>query len=536
MHSPADCRMSLSGALLLSLFTQCIDSRHVHRRHIHNHLHRVETTPFNTVTAATTALPSSPLLSNSGTVPAEPEEIVNNTQTLLADAFRFSLEIERRLSDIERLLDKIATRSLSSSIPPTTPTGTMGVMSMTASALAATTTSIMSYGQAGPLSLSSISGYGNLSAPYMNGTGYHSPSLASSTTTYPMQAGKTFSAFYTTDITTTITISGSAEVVTSAVATYSLQAAPPAYTFNPAASDNLAVYYGQTPNTEAGGLIKLCEQEDVDIVIISFLMDFFANESMPAISFGPACDPPNTAQSEQAPGLLDCPALATQVSGCQAIGKKVMLSLGGYLANTSFVSDNQAEHFAETLWNLFGAGRDNLDIRPFGPDVVLDGFDIDNENHDTSHYNAFATALKAQYKKDTNKDYYLSAAPQCPIPDESIPLGAMKQADFVWVQFYNNPICNLNSTGFQDSFSAWSKQLMSNGTTPGPRLYIGAPGFAGAGSGYTNGSQFGGIVQQARSLNVSNFGGVMLWDGSEGTANIDEYGVSYLDYAKAAVQ
>lgn len=232
---------------------------------------------------------------------------------------------------------------------------------------------------------------------------------------------------------------------------------------------------------------------------------------------------------------MDCPTLATQITGCQTIGKKVLLSLGGYLANSSFVSDKQAVKFAETLWDLFGAGRNSLDLRPFGTDVIIDGFDIDNENHNTTYYDTFATELRKHFAKDTSKTYYLSAAPQCPIPDESIPLAAMKQADFVWVQFYNNPSCNLNSTSFKASFEAWSKQF-SNGTTGTPRLYIGAPGFAGAGSGYTNGSQFSGFVKEARKANVSNFGGVMLWDGSEGLANVDEYGDSFLDYAKAAVQ
>ncbi|KAK5121299.1 hypothetical protein LTR85_005465 [Meristemomyces frigidus] len=373
--------------------------------------------------------------------------------------------------------------------------------------------------------------------PLSNSSSLATSSASSLATSYPIVAGKTYTAFYNTEVTTTVTVFGGAEVVTSTIATYSLAPTAPAYTFRADAEDNVAVYWGQTPNTVAQGLIGLCEQADVDIVLISFLDDFFGGgEGYPKINFGPACYPANTAQKEQAPGLLDCSTtLATQVAGCQTIGKKVLLSLGGYIANTSFVSDTQAIKFAETLWDLFGAGRGSLDLRPFGPDVVIDGFDIDNENHNTSHYDVFATELRKQFAKDTSKTYYLSAAPQCPMPDESIPLAAMKEADFVWVQFYNNPSCNLNSTGFQASFKAWSKQLL-NAEGKSPQLYIGAPGFAGAGSGYVNGSEFSRYVKEARKLKVKNFGGVMLWDGSEGMANIDEYGASYLDYAKAAVQ
>ncbi|KAI7337374.1 glycoside hydrolase family 18 protein [Hortaea werneckii] len=381
---------------------------------------------------------------------------------------------------------------------------------------------------------------GNYSAPT-------SPIVPTGTdSAYQIIPGKTYTASYTALITTTISDHGTASVATSAVPTYSLQAQPPVYQFDPDASDNLAVYWGQTPNTTAEGLLQLCENADVDIVILAFLNQFYPEngQGYPGINFGPACDPASINQQQKAPDLLDCTRFATQIQGCQALGKPVLLSLGGYLANTSFVSDNQAEHFAETLWNLFGAGREELGIRPFGPDVVLDGFDIDNENHNTSFYNTFATALRKQFEKDPKrKRYYISAAPQCPIPDESIPLEAMRQADFVWVQFYNNPSCNLNSTGFEKSVQDWAVQL-ANGTSlgnatvaaKGPKMYLGAPAFAEAGSGYVNGSELAGYLARVKNLSLPNLGGVMLWDGTMGALNVDELGASYLDYAKAAVQ
>lgn len=165
----------------------------------------------------------------------------------------------------------------------------------------------------------------------------------------------------------------------------------------------------------------------------------------------------------------------------------------------------------------------------------MDGFDIDNENHNTTYYQTFAKALRQQYLSDENNTYYISAAPQCPRPDQSIPMGAMVEADFVWVQFYDNPECNLDSDGFQASFAGWSADLASNSTTPGkPRLYIGA--LSTAGSGYVVGSGLETIVSQARELYTSNFGGVMLWDGTEAMDNVDQYGDSYLVYAKESLQ
>lgn len=321
-----------------------------------------------------------------------------------------------------------------------------------------------------------------------------------------------------------------------------LSTSPPtlsSYTFDASSEDNVAVYYGTTPKTEIGGLASLCANHNVDIVILSFLFAFFDANGQPSIDFGPGCSDPTPTQATLAPGLKDCSALAQEIAICQSIGKKVLLSLGGYNSNTSFTSSQQASDFASTLWDLFGGGNgtsSNPDLRPFGPDVRVDGFDIDNENHRTDHYQTFTTALRAKLDSDSSKTYYLSAAPQCPIPDESIPLGALLQADFVFVQFYNNPSCNLDSAGFQESFRRWSS-LLGEGTANAlrPRLYVGAAGFEGAGSGYVKGSGLGTRVRTARELYVDNLGGVMLWDGSEAGANLDQYGVSYLEYAKAAL-
>lgn len=308
------------------------------------------------------------------------------------------------------------------------------------------------------------------------------------------------------------------------------------YVFNAESEDNVAVYYGTTPTTTDGGLNSLCSNPNVDIVILSFVFSFFDANGYPSIDFGPGCSSQTSAQADTAPGLKDCSALASEITACQALDKKVLVSLGGYNSNTSFASETQAADFASTLWDLFGAGSGaDAGLRPFGSDVVVDGFDLDNENHSTDHYETFATALRERFTTDDSKTYYLSAAPQCPIPHESIPIGALQQADFVWVQFYNNPSCNLDTPGFQQSFKAWSELLASGMQVRGPRLYIGAAGFEGAGTGYVKGSGLGTRVRSAKGLYVENFGGVMLWDGSEAALNEDQYGVDYLEYAKSAL-
>ena len=212
----------------------------------------------------------------------------------------------------------------------------------------------------------------------------------------------------------------------------------------------------------------------------------------------------------------------------------MLVSLGGYYSNVTFASDTEAIQLAQNLWDLFGAGDGlNASLRPFGS-IVVDGFDLDNESKDPTSYTTFAQALRTLFASDKKKKYYLSAAPQCPRPDASIPVSAMALCDFVFVQFYNNPSCELSSAGFADSFAGWSDELFAaNNNT---KLYIGVGASAAAGSGYVDGAGLGHQVSLARQLYTENLGGVMLWDGVEGLGNVDEYGNDYLVYAKGSLE
>lgn len=107
--------------------------------------------------------------------------------------------------------------------------------------------------------------------------------------------------------------------------------------------------------------------------------------------------------------------------------------------------------------------------------------------------------------------------------------------DFVFVQFYNNPECEINSSGFNDSINTWSTALEASTLAAKPRLYIGAPAFSEAGStAYAKiGSPEGmeAVAKDARGLSLSNFGGIMFWDGPEGMLNV-EGGKDIIAWAK----
>lgn len=117
--------------------------------------------------------------------------------------------------------------------------------------------------------------------------------------------------------------------------------------------------------------------------------------------------------------------------------------------------------------------------------------------------------------------------------------------DFIWVQFYNNPFCNLNSPGFLASLASWSASLSSNGTSGGfvdvgngvssPRLYVGGADFAAAGSGYVDTAGYATIVQGVQAAGIANLGGVMLWDGAYGEESGANGGETYMQIAKSAL-
>lgn len=121
----------------------------------------------------------------------------------------------------------------------------------------------------------------------------------------------------------------------------------------------------------------MCENENVDMVIPAFLTHFAGPGGYPIIDFGAACG----GQTQQmlsagAAGLLSCPLLASYITKCQGMGKKVLLSLGGGISDVALPDDENAKKVAKQLWNLFGAGKsENPGLRPFG-NVTLDGFDI----------------------------------------------------------------------------------------------------------------------------------------------------------------
>nr|KYP77191.1 Acidic endochitinase [Cajanus cajan] len=185
----------------------------------------------------------------------------------------------------------------------------------------------------------------------------------------------------------------------------------------------ISIYWGQ--NGAEGTLADTCNSGNYAIVNIAFLSTF-GNGNTPKLNLAGHCDATNNG----------CSFLSNQIKACQNQGVKVMLSIGGNDGNHDLSSAVEARTFAEYLWNNFLGGQSNT--RPLG-NAILDGIDFAIVSGSTQHWDELAMAISEHGKQ---KKIYLSAAPQCPIPDKwlssAIETGLF---DYIWVQFYNNPPC-----------------------------------------------------------------------------------------------
>ncbi|GAA5799394.1 hypothetical protein HPULCUR_004809 [Helicostylum pulchrum] len=276
---------------------------------------------------------------------------------------------------------------------------------------------------------------------------------------------------------------------------------------------SLVTYWGQDSKNgidTQSPLIDYCDNNS-DVIVISFTLGF-SGGALPILNLAGTCYEPNFPGTS----LLSCPDVGKDIKACQSKGKTILMSLGGAVGNYGFANDAAGEAFADTLWNIYGAGSSTT--RPFG-DAVLDGFDLDIEGGGPTGYAAMITRLRSHFATDSSKRYYITGAPQCPFPDAM--MGKVMDAvsfDAVFVQFYNN-YCSTTSNSF--NFDTWDKWAKNTSPNKNVKVLLGLPGSkAAAGSGYVPFAQLSPIVKNVHST-YSSFGGIMIWDASEVYANTE---------------
>ncbi|KAM3458360.1 hypothetical protein MY3296_000566 [Beauveria thailandica] len=274
-----------------------------------------------------------------------------------------------------------------------------------------------------------------------------------------------------------------------------------------AAGSKLTVYWGGEDDSLP--LMDVCNDDTYDIVNLAFLAYFNKAGGYPGLEIS-GLDGPSAAQREVgATGLKDGARLVPAIKKCQANGKLVILSMGG----ATEYSDGKK--VADQVWNLFLGGTDYKELRPFG-DVELDGVDLDNETNDSTGYLAMTKRFRANMAKGGSKKYYMTAAPQCPFPDQSEPLAVCELLDYVWVQFYNNGNCNIAQPGFNAAVKDWSKGIGR------AKLFIGGLASGADGDeGYVDADTFIKALKGVEAMNLPNYGGAMLWEAQLSRKNGD---------------
>ncbi|KAG0206603.1 Chitinase 1 [Mortierella sp. GBA30] len=276
--------------------------------------------------------------------------------------------------------------------------------------------------------------------------------------------------------------------------------------FDPLSRSNVVNYWGQNSVARSGGseadLIDYCQDGAISVFALAFINQI--NNGQPLLNLAKHCD-----QVFPSTSLLNCPKIGSDIKACQAKGKAVVVSIGGVSGSYSLPDAKAGQDFADRIWDLFLGGSSST--RPFG-DAVLDGVDLDLESGQNAGYVAFIESLRAKFASPGSRPFYITAAPQCPYPDQAtMDALATSWFDLVWVQFYNNycGVHNFNSGLF--NFDTWNNWAMNTSKNKNVRILLGVPGGpAAAGSGVIDASELNrilGLIQK-----YSNFGGVMMWD------------------------
>lgn len=191
-------------------------------------------------------------------------------------------------------------------------------------------------------------------------------------------------------------------------------------------------------------------------------------------------------------------------------------------------------------------------MRPFG-DAIVDGFDLDIESivggdvttaDLSAGYSSLVSDLRIFFENDTSKDYYISGAPQCVVPDAHL-ADAIETAsfDFLFVQFYNTEQCSARSYfdhayGGGDSnnitFAAWVNFVQAHAANKNTKIYLGLPASTTAANDaamYLNVTEAREIIAAFQCEYPSAFGGAMIYEATASEAN-PFGGVPYLDVVK----
>jgi len=267
-------------------------------------------------------------------------------------------------------------------------------------------------------------------------------------------------------------------------------------TFNLNNKTNVVAYWGQGDGGDPN-LGKVCDDPSYDLIMISFI---------------------TTLGNYRQPKLDSDYFTVDDLNHCKSKGKTLMLSCGGGGNPLAFSSADDATNGAQQVWDTFLGGKSSS--RPYGA-FKFDGVDLDVESGNANFWAQFTNKLHDLFKEDSSQMYFLSSAPQCPFSDEQMgPDGTVWNGkpisgsaitkgwmDFVNVQFYNNPGCEVTQSGF--NLEKWSTALRSKQQNNEMKIVLGLPASTSAAdNGYVDPDRL--PIQEFKKY--VNFIGIMFWD------------------------
>jgi chitinase len=296
---------------------------------------------------------------------------------------------------------------------------------------------------------------------------------------------------------------------------------------NSSSTGQSVVYWGQNGGSavENNDLTAYCGADSgIDILVLSFLYQWGNGVTIPAGTIGQSC---SISTSGEGTG---CDDLGKAITTCQGNGKKVILSLGGASGAYSLQGQSDAEAIGQALWDSYGKKGSGSAPRPFG-DAFVNGGDFDLEaNSGNDNYQYLIKKLRSNFASDSSNTYYITGAPQCPIPEPNMGT-IIKNAQFdkIWVQFYNNNNythpCALGING--DAAFNWDdwKSFTAEGASKDAQIYIGVPASELGANGTPTGSVYYATPKQLATIvssvkDDSRFGGVMMWSAGFSDANV----------------
>jgi chitinase len=310
----------------------------------------------------------------------------------------------------------------------------------------------------------------------------------------------------------------------------------------PASAQNV-VYWGQNGGgtVENNDLSAYCTSTSgIDVIVLAFLYSFGNGNNIPSGTIGESCYISTSGEGQ------NCAAVATSIATCQSAGIKVILSLGGASGSYSLQSQAEAEEIGQYIWDSYANSGNTTVQRPFG-NTFVNGFDFDIEVNGGSsqYYPSMISTLRSNFASDPSHTYYITGAPQCPIPEPNMGIIIGNATfDYLWVQFYNNnngldnntyESCALPFNGNAPfNYDQWVSFIAST-PSANAKIFIGVPAAPLAANGGTGGETYYITPAQLAELvgeyeSNSAFGGIMMWSAGFSDSNVNN-GCTYAQEA-----